>query len=137
SWHALEECCGRTPATLVHGDFRRKNVRVRGGPDGIGLFPVDWETAGWGSPAADLAPSRGLLPQVDLPAYRAAVRECWPGLDLEAVERLAQAGTVFRRLAAIHWECPRLDSPWPQNAIESLRVYHAEIAEALRALRVG
>jgi aminoglycoside phosphotransferase (APT) family kinase protein len=133
-WHALAECGAGIPTTLVHGDFRRKNVRVRGGPDGIALFPIDWELAGWGTPAADLALSRRGFPQVDLPAYWSVVGGYWPGLDVGAVERLAQAGTVFQRLTAISWECPAVASPWPQKAIESLKIYQADIAQALREL---
>jgi Phosphotransferase enzyme family len=133
-WQVLEECCARIPPTLVHGDFRRKNVRIRGGTDGIALFPIDWEMAGWGTPAADLALSRRGFPQVDLPVYWSLARRYWPGLDLEGVERLAQAGTVFQRLLAIHWECPRITTPWPQKAIEALKIYHAEIAQALQQL---
>jgi Phosphotransferase enzyme family len=136
-WPALEDCCAGVPATLVHGDFRRKNVCVRGGADGPALFPVDWEMAGWGPPAIDLARSRGGAPQVDLPVYWAAVRGDWPDLDLGAVERLALAGTVFQRLAAICWECPGLASPWPEKAIASLRIYHAQVDQALRALRTA
>jgi hypothetical protein len=133
-WHVLEECCARIPPTLVHGDFRRKNVRVRGGPDGIALFPIDWEMAGWGTPAADLALSRRGFAQVDLPVYCSLVGRYWPGVDLGEVERLAQAGTVFQRLLAICWECPRIATPWPQKAIEALKIYHAEIAQALQQL---
>src|SRR5205814_4697301 len=57
-WHELEKCCESMPTTLVHGDFRRKNVYVRTDQAGTALFPIDWATAGWGVPAADLAPSR-------------------------------------------------------------------------------
>jgi hypothetical protein len=133
-WQALEECCAGTPATLVHGDFRRKNVYVRATPGGPALVAVDWETAGWGPPAADLALSRRGFPQVDLRAYCCLVGGHWRGLGLGAVERLALVGTVFRRLAAIHWECPRVASPWPQKAIESLEIYRRDIAQALQGL---
>jgi aminoglycoside phosphotransferase (APT) family kinase protein len=136
-WPALAACCAGVPATLVHGDFRRKNVLVRADPGGPALFPFDWETAGWGLPAADLAPSRGLPSQIDLPAYWSAVRGHWPGLGQEGVERLARAGIVFRRLAAVAWECARVASPWPQKAVASLRIYHAEIAQTLRELGLG
>jgi hypothetical protein len=133
-WHALEDCCAGIPATLVHGDFRRKNVLVRATAGGPALAAVDWETAGWGAPAADLALSRRGLPQVDLRAYCSLVGGHWRGLGLGAVGRLALVGTVFRRLAAIHWEYPRLASPWPQRAIESLEIYRTDIAQALQGL---
>src|SRR5437867_6337435 len=70
-WHELEKCCESMPTTLVHGDFRAKNVYVRTDQAGTCLFPIDWETAGWGVPAADLAPSRRryLGRHVDLITY--------------------------------------------------------------------
>src|SRR5437763_6383823 len=54
-WQAIETLCGRMPSTLVHGDFRPKNTRTRSTEAGLSLLPLDWETAGWGSPAKDLA----------------------------------------------------------------------------------
>ncbi len=102
-WSQVEQWCDDVPPTLVHGDFRPKNVHVRADPSGPALFALDWETAGWGVPAADLAPARGLLPapQVDITLYWSTVRECWPGLDIQTVHRLATVGGVSdTRLAA-------------------------------------
>jgi hypothetical protein len=95
-WSRLEEACAGVPATLVHGDFRRKNVHVRMAPTGPAVLPMDWENAGRGVPAADLT-------RVDLAAYRSAVQERWPRVDSAAVRRLADVGRIFQRLAAIDW----------------------------------
>jgi hypothetical protein len=131
-WDEVEKSCAGLPATLVHGDFRRKNLCVRTGQAGTALFAVDWEMAGWGVPAADLAPSRGVVAQVNLPVYWSIVREHWPGLDVRALERLANVGTIFRRLAAVHWACWAA-ARWPAKVIDSMRVSQAEMAHAVRA----
>src|SRR5262249_27418037 len=133
-WGEVEACCGVLPTTLVHGDFRRKNVRVRTDRTGTALLPVDWETAGWGAPAADLAWPRGLGAQVDLPTYCSVAREHWPGLDVRTLERLANVGTIFQRLAAVHWDCWAVASRWAEKVIGSMRTYQAEMAYTLQAL---
>ncbi len=139
-WNQVERWCEGMPSTLVHGDFRPKNVFVRADPTGTGFFPVDWETAGWGVPAADLAPMRGLPPvhQVDIVAYWLTVRESWPLLDLPAIEQLANVGRIFRQLAAISWASASLGFEtfeflwW---AVESMRIYHEELSDAIRTAR--
>jgi len=134
-WHALEEICAAAPQTLVHGDFRPKNVYVRGGAGGRRLLAIDWETAGWGAPAADLAPQRHrYLPQVDLEAYCGVVRERWPGFDMRLARRLMWVGLVFRRLAAIEWAAVSLVFPRSDvlaDPLARIRVYHEELGRAL------
>jgi hypothetical protein len=100
-WRLIESRCVGLPATLVHGDFRPKNVYLR--PDGAGLacYPIDWETAGWGVPAADLT-------RIDVATYWSAAREWRVDLSLDAVQRLANIGQVFRTIAAIDWEASSL-----------------------------
>src|SRR5262245_2176015 len=100
-WSRVEASCEGLPPTLVHNDFRPKNAYVRSGPLGLQLFPIDWETAGWGQRAADLT-------RVDLAAYMSALGEGSPDLDLGAVPRMAKVGQILRFLAAIHWESPQL-----------------------------
>ena len=43
------------PQTLVHGELYPSNVLVAAKPNGIRVCPVDWETAGLGPGALDLA----------------------------------------------------------------------------------
>jgi len=132
-WDEIERECEGIPATLVHGDFRPKNIHVRTGRAGMSLFPVDWEMAGWGVPAADLAPARGLAlaPQVDIITYRTIVHECWPGLNIQALQRLVRVGWVFRRLAAINWASLDLAYEWVETALHNMRVYQAELSQAI------
>jgi aminoglycoside phosphotransferase (APT) family kinase protein len=126
-WVAV--ACAGIPATLVHGDFRPKNAYVREDARGTQLFPIDWEMAGWGIPAADLT-------RVDLRAYSAVVRERWPDVDLDAVERVAAFGQIFRLLAAIGWETTNLAFSAPElliRPLEGIRVLAGQLDDAIRA----
>jgi hypothetical protein len=127
-WRQVEKWCEGIPSTLVHGDFRPKNARVRIDPAGVTLFALDWETAGWGVPAAD-------LPRVDIGAYWSVARECWPMLDSRAMERLANVGNLFRWLAAISWDSTRLEYGAGSKTMAGMRVCQAELSKALDALR--
>ena len=134
-WNQLQKFCQSMPSTLVHGDFRRKNLFVRTDQAGTALFPIDWETAGWGVPAADLAPSRGCYPSqhVDLTTYWDTVREYWPRLDMSALEQLVNAGRVFRRLAAINWASLDLAYERPARSMACMRIFQAELSEMMQA----
>jgi hypothetical protein len=135
-WHRLEESSAEVPRTLVHGDFRPKNVRIRTGNEGTDLVALDWETAGWGTPAVDLASARARpINLIDIATYYSIARESWPTLDVRSILRLISVGWIFRRLAAISWDCLNLTSPWPQKAVASMRVYQAELAHAMRAAK--
>ena len=134
-WDKIEKECEGIPTTLVHGDFQPKNMHVRTGPVGMSLFPVDWEMAGWGVPAADLAPAAGLAlaPQVDIITYWTIVHACWPGLNIQAIQRLVNVGQVFRQLAAIHWASLSLACDYIERPMARLRSYQAALAEIIRS----
>ncbi len=135
-WGRVEEFCHEMPKTVVHGDFIGKNVRVRAGTNGLTLLPFDWEEAGWGVPAVDLAqsslPATRLLANPDLSAYQEIAADCWTCLDQAALCRLANYGKIFRCLAAFAWIGPSLvfeDVEWP---LKKMQIYFVEMMEALR-----
>lgn len=135
SWSLIDGFCEDMPSTLVHGDFRAGNVRVRSSESGKSMFPLDWETAGWGVPAADLAATREIaeLPPLDLDTYESTVKEGWPQLDRAAIRRLAAVGGIFRRLSAISWASLGLEHAWwPKTHMASMKVYQAGLVEVLR-----
>jgi hypothetical protein len=144
-WDRLVEVCEPMPQTLVHGDFSAKNVRVQAAAPNPGIVVFDWEDTGWGVPAADLAqlalPSSRISASPDLPTYWAAVREHWPALAQEDIERVANCGSVFRSLAALQWDSHHLVHEWAQWFIRSMRLYEGELVQALARLgwtsRVG
>lgn len=132
-WGRVEELCEGMPRTLVHGDFIKRNLRVRPGPTGSALVAFDWETAGWGVPAVDLTPPP-FSGNPDLAAYWAVVREHWPRLDLPAVRRWADLAALFRCLTAIDWETLKLpDDPTRKPTVGRLGLYHDTLAQAVRA----
>lgn len=113
-WSRIEGLCVGLPATLVHGDYRPKNVYLRPNGRGLACYPIDWETAGWGVPAADLT-------RIDVTTYWACARDWQAGLDLETVRRLAALGQAFCAVAGIDWESTGL-------RFDSRRVISRELA---------
>jgi len=122
AWQTVERQCHGIPESVVHGDFVEKNMRVRSDPRAIVLLPFDWEVAGWGIAAADLAECP------DLAAYWQVAREWWPHCTVGDLERVAAIGRVFRLIDAIGWASDGLDNPWTHRAMESLRCYVADMA---------
>jgi aminoglycoside phosphotransferase (APT) family kinase protein len=127
-WSEVEELSAGLPATVVHGDFRPKNVYLRPAGSGIACYPIDWETAGWGVPAADLT-------RIDTTVYWSVAREWREGLTLDMVNRLAQIGQVFRTIAAIDWECTSLRFETRNliiRSLASLRVLTPRLGDAVQ-----
>ena len=54
-WREVAAFCDTLPRTLVHGDLVPKNMRILRDGRSIGLAVFDWETAGLGVQAPDLA----------------------------------------------------------------------------------
>jgi hypothetical protein len=137
-WDQVQRSCADMPRTLVHGDCVAKNVRVRRGPAGLALLPLDWEMAGWGVPAPDLEqPTSGRrVPSLsaDLDAYWSVVRESWPHLRVRDLRRWAAWGRLFRLLAMTNWLSERLTYPWVRKPVAGLRLYQEQLAGALRAV---
>lgn len=131
-WSQLEGLCVGLPATLVHGDFRPKNVYLRANGTGLACYPIDWETAGWGVPAADLT-------RIDIAAYWSAAREWQVGLDLQTVLRLRPLGQAFCAVAGIDWESTglRFDSRRViSRPLSSIEVLARRLADAARTAEV-
>src|SRR3989442_1150812 len=129
-WADVERACMGVPASLVHGDFQRKNTYIRTGATGPELFAIAWETAGWGVPAVDLT-------RIDLPTYWSVVRPSWPAVQLEDVRRLAAAGRIFLQLAGIRWVSPELaynTAPYLRRPMSWLRVFHGRLTDAILEL---
>lgn len=137
-WQRVEEFCAALPRTLVHGDFTGKNLRVRTGQGGTELLAFDWEKAGWGTPAPDLAPlalpgARGFSANPDILTYWSIVRNQWPRLDFQTIEQLANCGKAFRCLAAINWRSQRLTYEEGSWVVEDLRIYQTGLSDAIRS----
>lgn len=136
SWGEVVAACDPWPRVLVHGDFVRKNLRVRPCPDGLGLLAFDWERTGWGTPATDLAQlqeSERFSANVCLDSYHAGLHAHGYEVDRESVEAQGRLGTVFRCVNAIAWTGLSLSPDWLENPLADLRVYGRWLEQAMRA----
>jgi phosphotransferase family enzyme len=135
-WDAFERALQGVPATFVHGDFQPKNIRIhREGPAPL-VYAFDWEMAGWGIPAVDLAPANGhdLTIQVDLESYLEEVRREWPHLDAVVIRKQVAVGHILRRLAAIDWASCSLHferADYLLDPVSTLQSMHTSLSRAL------
>jgi len=133
-WSGIEKFCDGIPCTLVHGDFVHHNLRVRTTRAGPLFLPLDWETAGWGIPAVDLArrvTDHAASP--DIAAYWSIVRDSRWELDLPALRKLVDLGVVFRRLDDIRWSSEKLAYSWVERPMRWLRGFDDELRDAIQA----
>jgi len=131
-WAAVEEFCASMPRTLTHGDLQPKNLFVRRDGSGPRLYPIDWEMAGWGIPAPDVAPARGpgVRPDIDLATYLKAVKPRWRAVDRRVLRDWVVVGLLFRRLIAVDWAAPSLRYEWPERSVDQLSVYRPQLEAA-------
>jgi len=127
-WPELAGFCRSFPQTVVHGDFAERNIRVRHTPGGLVLLPFDWETAGWGVPAVDLAKCP------DLSLYRTVAAQQCPELETENLHRLSQIGIVFRSLAGLWWRCAYFEFEWFEEYLYDFVSFETRMINALHAL---
>jgi aminoglycoside phosphotransferase (APT) family kinase protein len=124
------------PHSLVHGDLVAKNVFLRERRGRLVVLPVDWETGGWGTPAADLASwGRGRLtadPSLDRYCSRVEGR-----FSRDQVHAIANVGVVFRALAAMEWAGAWLRTEWASKRLEHLPALAETIAQVLHSPRMG
>jgi hypothetical protein len=147
-WTAICSRCDAAPRTLVHGDFARQNLRVRTTPTGPRLVALDWETAGWGPPAADIPywPTRYQRPRdpttdhrpprwdgtVPLDVYARHAGGHWCGGRARDLQRVARAGTVFRAVAAVRWAAEEMQGGGTSRGGERL-CWSAELLSGVLA----
>jgi aminoglycoside phosphotransferase (APT) family kinase protein len=136
-WGELERFFEGRPRTLVHGDFVIKNLRIEPTSPSPALLVFDWEMAGWGLPASDLAQFVGNTVTPDLEVYWSVLRQNFPNLGVYEIQRLANYGTVLRVLDKIFWETVTMvgDSyEFLVNPLLSVKKYEPQLGAGLRAL---
>ncbi|HYV30426.1 MAG TPA: phosphotransferase, partial [Candidatus Binatia bacterium] len=136
-WGELERFCEGLPRTLVHGDFVIKNLRIQPTTPGPDLLVFDWEMAGWGLPASDLAQFVGNTVTPDLEVYCSVLRQDSPHLDVHEIQRLADYGTLLRVVDKIYWETITMvgDSyEFLVYPLSSVKKYEPQLGAGLRAL---
>ena len=110
-WTDFERFLGRAPATVVHNDFCVDNLRIQRRDANLVAIAFDWEDAGWGTPAIDLAQMidhAAYSVRPDLSVYGGEIRGVWPHLNGEDLRAVGDLGSLFRTLAELHWEAWRL-----------------------------
>ena len=129
-WSWIEASSGGAPHTVVHGDFRPKNAYLKDSGGRLSLYPIDWETAGFGPAMLDLG-------KIHLGTYCALVRDVWPDFDLETVERFCWLGRFLGTLAAIDWESLTLASEKVRArsaSVMDLEYYRVRLVEVGRTI---
>jgi aminoglycoside phosphotransferase (APT) family kinase protein len=126
-WTSIEDQYSGSPIpeTLVHGDFKEVHLCHQQTSEGPSLVAIDWNEAGWGRPAIDLAKFLDYPIRPSLLPYLDVARDYWPDVDAEAIRQLGLVGEVFRAVAAIRWASERLLRPWIGSPISKLR-YHLD-----------
>jgi hypothetical protein len=104
----IDEICLTMPKTIVHGDFVRKNTRIRNENSEMTIFPFDWETAGWGIPAADLCLFAGESFETNLSAYKSVINSVWKNIDFNKLKEWANVGMIVRLIKAMEWASENL-----------------------------
>jgi len=127
NWHTVEERCEGLPWTLVHCDLQPKNILIRHTSSGIAFLPLDWEDAGWGPPATDLA-------RIDAISYWSTARRTWANIKLQQVEEQACCGALFQILSAVGWETVRLAAGSEEKAMRRLGIYAPRLTASAQAL---
>lgn len=130
-WPGITSFCERVPKSLVHGDWVEKNIRLVERSFGLAIIPFDWELAGWGVPAADLA-------RVSPSAYREQTQSAWPNCTTQTFEELRALGQLFRYVSSTHWELSRwVASPKYafQRRTSYIRKYKYRLAYSIKKTR--
>jgi thiamine kinase-like enzyme len=123
-WTDVEVACAGVPSTLVHGDFRPKNLRLREAEGATSILPLDWEFAGWGLPCRDIS-------DVPVDVYWSVVHESWPDLTLQDIWCLANIGKLFEWVTALNWETASLITDPTEKAMRNMTVCRAWLASAM------
>ena len=146
-WPDVSAFCDTLPQTLVHGDLVPKNMRILRDGRSTGLAVFDWETAGLGVQAADLAQllepqlswyaNRRSPKRVDrfsanpcLDTYRSVLADSGTDCDAGTIEQAAAVGNVFRCVAGIDWTCTQATAAW--YPVDDFRLYSEWLGNAMQ-----
>ena len=136
-WNELEAFDAAWPRAVVHGDFVIKNLRIRNGGSGPALLIFDWEMAGWGAPATDLAQSLGRCVSPDLDVYGSILRENFAQFNARDLRRLAEFGNLLRVVDKIFWATAAMEGEDYLFLVKPLiliQEFEPQLASSLRAV---
>jgi hypothetical protein len=121
-WSRIELLCDQLPTVFVHGDLTGKNLCFRSNGAGHYVTTLDWEFAGRGVPAVDLAILTMDGSGSSRRAYWTTTRRSWPHLTEEDLDDWVRVGMLFRALAGAYWASTKLRYQWIQRAMIDLEV---------------
>ena len=136
-WVELQTICEVLPHTVVHGDFVSKNVRSQHGPAGPALLVFDWELAGRGAPALDLAQFVGLTVSPDLAVYGSVLKRAYPHVDVRDIQRAADWGNLLRLVDEMYWATLLMQFGRYELVLKpilTLRLYEPGLVAGLQAI---
>jgi len=136
-WQEVVRSSERLPNTVVHGDFVGKNVRLVDREGLERMIALDWELAGWGPPATDLAQFALHDEGADLQTYRDTVSDRWTDICLEDVQRSATVGLIFRLVASVSWASEWLAYEWVRRPMMHLHLHRGSLAKAMTQMGWG
>ena len=128
-WNHVQRWCECMPRTLVHADFKPKNIVIRSVPDGLELVAFDWEHSRWGILAEDLA-------YIDLAAYYAVVQHYWRDVTMQDLQFMKIVGMILRGIAEIYWESFKFSPQWEVSTAKIER-YQIRMAAVMEELKLG
>ena len=126
------------PRALVHNDLVVKNLRVRDTPKGPTLLVFDWEFAGWGIPAADLAQSVDRAASPELEVYGSILNREHSDLELRDIQAVAACGRLLRLINQISWATTGQEFVLPAQLVKAaslLQSYEPSVLGALSAFQ--
>ena len=120
------------PNAVVHGDLVAKNARVRWRDGMPTFFVLDWEHAGFGTPAVDLwwLANSGAAEDV----YFSVIQGHWPGVGRSDFSSMVQLGALLRLMTSAVWEVPSLRYASAARPVRRLRDYEVGISRRIRNL---
>ncbi len=134
-WSCVEAMCAELPRTLVHGDLAAGNLRLRQDDAGPSIVAFDWESSGFGVPAADVYQLAVNATRDDLSCYRSTICEYVPWVDEDELRALLLVGNGFRLLACVDWASTWLPFRTPEKGVATLHLYKPSLEEWAAALQ--
>ena len=88
------------------------------------LSVIDWDVAGWGVPASDVAAA-------DLESYERTIGASWGPISATKWRAFAEMGAVFRFILWIEAESCALSGLWVERPVRKLDLYRSGLAHSL------
>lgn len=124
TWDELEGFGLGFPPALAHGDLTSKTVLISPPSSGRRLSVMDWDLAGWGVPASDVAAA-------DVECYGQTIGASWGQISSTTWQAFAAMGTVFRHILWIEATSCALSGPRAERPVRQLDRYRSGLARAL------